>query len=177
MKGFIMHPLDVFHFCPKCGADQFYISSPASKKCAVCGFEFYKNPVPAAAIVAFDDQDRLLCIRRAKNPGKGTLGVPGGFMDKGETIQETAIRETKEETGIDVEVVSLLDNIPNSYVYAGMEQNPIDFYFLGKIKDITQMHPQEGETAEVLFIPRDQINPNDFGMLSTQTLLKKLLNK
>ncbi|MGN1063347.1 MAG: DNA mismatch repair protein MutT, partial [Alphaproteobacteria bacterium] len=74
-----MHPLNLFRFCPKCGSNRFQESSPFSKKCADCGFEYFKNPVIGVAVAAFDTQDRLLCIRRGKEPAKGTLGLPGGF--------------------------------------------------------------------------------------------------
>lgn len=172
-----MHPLDTFHFCPKCGSDQFNIHSPVSKKCAVCGFEYFKNAIMGAAVVLFDDQDRLLCIRRGKNPGKGTLSVPGGFVDIGEKIEEAAVREVKEETGIDAELTGLIANIPNTYIYSNMEQYPLDFYFSGKIIDMSGMQPQVGEASEILFIPRTALNPDDFGMESTRVLLKKMLNK
>lgn len=172
-----MHPLDIFKFCPKCSSSHFLESTPIAKKCADCGFEHFKNPVMGAAVVIFDDQDRLLCIRRAKNPGKGTLGVPGGFVDIKETIEQAAIRETKEETGIEIEVSGLIANIPNTYIYNGEERYPLDFYFSGKIKNMSGMHAQEGEVDDVLFIPRDEINPDEFGMASSRILLKKILNK
>lgn len=172
-----MHPLDIFHFCPKCGSNQFNVHSPTSKKCDICGFEYFKNPVIGAAAVVFDNKDRLLCIRRAKNPGKGTLALPGGFVDNGETIEQAAVREAKEETGIDVKLTGLIANIPNTYIYSGMEQYPLDFFFGAEITDLSCMRPQEGEAGEILFIPREQINPKDFGMLSTQIFLKNLLKK
>lgn len=57
-----------------------------------------------AAVV--DDEDRVLVVQRA---GDGSWCLPAGFSDPGETPAETAVRETKEETGLDVEAVDLLD--------------------------------------------------------------------
>ena len=119
----------------------------------------------------------MLYIRRLKNPGAGLLGVPGGFVDLEETIEQAVARETLEETGIQIEVVELIANIPNSYVYKGVEQYPLDFYYSGKIVDISGMRPQVGETAEILFIPLDKIDIDSFAMESTRKLLRCLLEK
>ena len=172
-----MHPLNHFNFCPKCGSNRFAENSENSKKCEVCGFEFFKNPTIGCGAIVFDDQDRLLCIRRLKNPGAGLLGVPGGFVDLEETIEQAVARETLEETGIQIEVVELIANIPNSYVYKGVEQYPLDFYYSGKIVDISGMRPQIGETAEILFIPRNEINIDSFAMPSCKELLRRILGR
>lgn len=61
--------------------------------------------VPAASAVVIDEDDRLLLAKRTDND---LWTIPGGTMKPGETIAETAVREVKEETGLDVEVVSLV---------------------------------------------------------------------
>lgn len=61
--------------------------------------------VPSANVIVVDDDGRVLFIRRTDN---GNLAVPGGGMDLGESIVDTAVRETKEETGIDVEITGLV---------------------------------------------------------------------
>jgi ADP-ribose pyrophosphatase YjhB (NUDIX family) len=61
--------------------------------------------VPAASAVVVDDEGRLLLAKRTDN---SLWTIPGGTMKPGESIAETAIREVKEETGLDVEVVSLV---------------------------------------------------------------------
>ena len=61
--------------------------------------------VPAASAVVTDEDGRLLLAKRTDND---LWTIPGGTMEPGETIAETAVREVKEETGIDVEVVSLV---------------------------------------------------------------------
>ena len=60
--------------------------------------------VPAVSVVVTNDADEILLIRRTDN---GTWALPGGAMDIGESLAQAAIRETKEETGIDCEITGL----------------------------------------------------------------------
>ncbi len=170
-----MHPLDSFRFCPQCGSSRFDIHAFNAKKCADCGFEYYKNPSPGVGVLIFDNQDRLLCIRRGKNPGKGLLGLPGGFVDLNETIEEAAIREVWEETGIKIELKDFLGNIPNTYIYSGIEQYPLDFYFSATITDDSHIKMQVDEITDILFIPRTEIKIEAFAFHSARILLKKIL--
>jgi 8-oxo-dGTP diphosphatase len=54
-------------------------------------------------------QGKLLLVKRTKEPGKGTWSFPGGAVELGETTVEAALREVKEETGLDIEIESLFD--------------------------------------------------------------------
>lgn len=75
--------------------------------------EHYNDPaaprpnrlIPAASAVVADGDGRILLARRRDNQ---LWTIPGGAMEPGEFIGQTAVREVKEETGIDVEVVSLV---------------------------------------------------------------------
>ncbi|MDR1694016.1 MAG: NUDIX domain-containing protein [Lactobacillaceae bacterium] len=171
------HPLDAFKYCPKCGSDKFGIKSPIAKKCGNCGFEFYKNPAIGAGPIIVDEKGRLLTIRRAKEPGKNMLGLPGGFVDIKETIEEALIRETKEEINVDIEVEKYLFSIPNSYLYQSVNSYPLDFFFKCGIKDMSRMKIDINEVLEVIFIEKDKINPDDFGLPSNKTAIKKLLDE
>lgn len=59
------------------------------------------------------DGDRILVVKRENEPGKGLWSIPGGLLEVGETVQEGVKREIREETGLDVEVVELLDVVDN----------------------------------------------------------------
>ena len=65
--------------------------------------EIYKNPVPTVDIIIEVDLGGVILIKR-KNPPMG-WAIPGGFVDYGETLEEAAVREAKEETNLDVELV------------------------------------------------------------------------
>ena len=92
------HPLSQFRYCPKCGSEHFKVHNEKSKQCADCGFIYYFNPSSATVALILNEKNELLVCRRAKAPAKGTLDLPGGFIDMTETGEEGVAREVLEET-------------------------------------------------------------------------------
>ena len=174
-----MHPLDKFHFCPVCGSDQFEGNNFKSKKCRACGFTYYANPCSATAAFIVNDRQEMLVVRRAKEPAKGTLDLPGGFVDMGETVEEGMRREIKEETGLDVHDIQYLFSSPNVYVYSGMGIHTLDMDFLvpvhGDPEAIKAVVRAADDAAEALWIPISQVNPDDFGLTSIRNAVIRFL--
>jgi ADP-ribose pyrophosphatase YjhB (NUDIX family) len=83
--------------CHFCGVK--YADPKWPRVCAGCGNTTWRNPIPVAVVVLPVD-DGLLMIRRGIEPMKGKLALPGGYVDFGETWQQGAARELREETGI-----------------------------------------------------------------------------
>jgi len=94
-------------FCPRCAApaDVHY---PRSLVCPQCGYKAFFNPKPVAAAVVRDASGRFVLLRRGFEPGKGLWTFPGGFVDLGESVEEAAIRETREELAVDIELGRLI---------------------------------------------------------------------
>jgi ADP-ribose pyrophosphatase YjhB (NUDIX family) len=80
-------------------------------KCPACGWIHFANPSPAAGTISHPPGDltQILLVERAINPFKGTWGIPAGFEEADETPESCAIRETHEETGAEIRIVSLFD--------------------------------------------------------------------
>jgi 8-oxo-dGTP diphosphatase len=90
--------------------------------CSRCGFVQHRNPAPTVSILVLDN-GRVLLGRRSREPGKGTWSLPSGYIDYEDDFLTTAIREAKEETGLDIEIRSVI-NVVSSFVTP-------KFHFLG----------------------------------------------
>ncbi len=99
--------------CSFCGAG-FMATQPWPRRCPACGNTTYLNPVPVA-VVLVPVGEGLVVIRRNIEPRKGTLTLPGGYIDLGETWQEAGIREVREETGIDIGGELALYDVMNGF--------------------------------------------------------------
>lgn len=93
--------------CSYCG-NPFEEDQAWPRKCANCGRTSYLNPLPVA-VVLLPVGNGVLTVRRAIEPGKGRLALPGGFIGMGESWQEAAARELFEETGLTTEATQIGD--------------------------------------------------------------------
>jgi 8-oxo-dGTP diphosphatase len=76
--------------------------------CPVCRSFFYENPLPVVSCIVEENRE-ILIVKRDRRPFKGHWCLPTGFAESGEAIEEAALRELKEETGIEGRIVKLLD--------------------------------------------------------------------
>lgn len=140
-----MRPAELFRFCPRCAAPR-----PADNvahtplRCPACGLTFYFNPTVAAAAFVFDAAGRVLLIRRAKDPAAGKLGVPGGFIDFGESAEDGLRREVREEVGLEIADVRFLVSFPNLYHYREVAYPVVDLYFAADARDADRAKPLDG---------------------------------
>jgi len=108
-----------FKFCPRCGGpleSRFLKSTePERPVCTRCGFIFYLDPKIAVGTIIKVAGDRIVLVRRAIEPGYGLWVFPGGYVDRGEPLTVAAVREAREECGLDVR----LDGLVNIYSYPG----------------------------------------------------------
>ncbi len=113
--------------CPKCGAPVYV----------------YQNPIPTVDII-IETEKGIVLIKR-KNPPYG-WAIPGGFVDYGESLEEAAIREAKEETGLDVELVRQFHTYSNPN--RDPRQHTITTVYIAKAKGV----PKAGDDAADLGI-------------------------
>ena len=82
--------------------------------CPACGYIWYRNPVPAAGVLVVE-AGQVLLVRRKYDPRAGQWCIPAGFMEAGETPEQSAVRELREETGLIARLTGLFG------VYAGFD--------------------------------------------------------
>jgi len=104
------HWMIEFAFCPTCGHAMGSGIRHGQQRpvCPACGFVHFANP-RVAVVLLLTEGDRLLLIKRGAWPEKGKWALPAGFVDLGEAPEDAAIREMKEETGLEVSIQGLLD--------------------------------------------------------------------
>ena len=78
----------------------------------------YKIPSLTTDIFIFDDKTNFILIKRKNEPFKNSWALPGGFVEYGESVEMSAVREAKEETSIDVELIDLVN------VYSKPDRDP-----------------------------------------------------
>ena len=121
-----------FTYCPRCRAEMVNreVYGRMRRVCSdsSCRFVQFIDPKVTAAVMAEQD-GRLLLVRRAMEPELGRWCFPGGFMEIGETPQQTAKRECQEESGYDVEITRLID----VYYYEDYRGSGVLIMYKGKI--------------------------------------------
>ncbi len=160
-----MHFSALFTHCPACGSEKFVQNNEKSKRCESCGFVYYLNASAAVAAFIVNESGELLVCRRAKEPEKGTLDLPGGFIDENETAEEAISREIEEELNAKVLASDYLFSLPNQYEYSGLTVPTLDIFFLCRLESTTNLQPSD-DVADCFFVSPNELNPDLFGLKS-----------
>ncbi|MCL2327343.1 MAG: NUDIX domain-containing protein [Bacteroidetes bacterium] len=133
------NPKYVFRYCPRCGSNTFTPFGEKAHKCADCKFELYTNAAGAVAALIRNEKGEILFTRRAFNPGKGTLDLPGGFIDPNETAEKALAREVREELNLHIDKAVYKGSFPNEYVFSGLSVFTIDLVFECTVLDFSTL--------------------------------------
>lgn len=127
-------PSSLFAYCPRCAQARSGETDAVRFLCDGCGFVYYYNVAASASALILANDRSALFIRRARDPGKGKLALPGGFIDRGETAESAALREVREEAGIKLRSLQFLASFPNLYSYRGVEYPVVDLFFVARVE-------------------------------------------
>ena len=143
------------NYCLLCGNKLELVTDEENKlrpQCTMCGWKYYKNPIPASACVIINQDDELLIIKRKIAPAAGEWALPSGYIEIDQDPAQAAVEEMQEETGLKGEVVDFLGYYSdNSPIY----EKVISFGFLMKV---TGGKLQAGDDAsEACYVPLAQV--------------------
>lgn len=137
---------NTFRFCPRCGSESL-AAGEVPFRCAQCEYAFFFGPVTAVGGILPDERGRVLLIRRARNPGRGRFGLPGGFVDRGESGETALRREVQEELNLEVTDFQFLLSLPNFYTYGDVTAPVVDLFFVCQCHDLDRVQPNSDEVA------------------------------
>jgi ADP-ribose pyrophosphatase YjhB (NUDIX family) len=138
--------------CPHCATE-----SEQPLTCDRCGWRWYANPKPAAAVLLErhadgDAEPSVLLLRRAVEPGFGEWDLPAGFLDPGESFEMAARRETREESGIEVELVALTG------VYHSQPANAVTAVFRARAVNPSAPVRTDFESSDHAWVARSAVD-------------------
>ena len=168
-----------FNFCPNCGGKNIKNVNMRKWKCDDCGFTLYNNVAAAVGLVIQNEQGKVLFEKRAKEPRKGFLALPGGFVDPNESAEEACFRECREEIGVEPLSVKYIATFPNTYEYKNVIYKTCDIFFEAILPKNAELHAQEGEVLgfeEVLIQSEEDLIDIPLAFESARKTLKLWLN-
>jgi ADP-ribose pyrophosphatase YjhB (NUDIX family) len=155
-----------FRFCPRCGGtlDRKIVKSnePRRLVCQACSFIFYQDPKVVAGTV-FTLEGGIVLLQRGVEPSLGKWVFPGGYVDRGESVQDAAVRETREESQLDVKLGPLLN------VYSYRRSPNVIVVYTAKVTGGELVAADESVDARI-FKP-EEIPWNDLAFDSTREAL------
>jgi ADP-ribose pyrophosphatase YjhB (NUDIX family) len=140
------------NFCSRCGSPLLFGTVPGEERerlaCSECGHVVYVNPRLVVTTLPITDAGEIVLIRRGIEPGKGSWAQPGGFLEVDETVNQAAVRETFEETGLLVEPGEIVG------LYTRLEASVVTIAFEARIVGGTAA-PTPEATEVVAYAPED----------------------
>lgn len=164
--------IEAYMHCPLCGSEDYALHGNG-RVCGGCGHQDFNNPITAVAAFILDHNDRVLLIRRAKDPARTKLAPPGGFVDAGESLEQAIRREIAEEVGLEVQEVRYLSSHPNDYTYHALGRPVCDVFFVAEAQSC-EVFLQTEEASAWQWHPLAEIDAADLAFDSMRHALAEL---
>lgn len=166
-----------FFFCPRCGHGHLNFFPPNKYHCHDCQALVYQNTAAACAAILTWHR-KILFLVRAKDPAKGMLDLPGGFIDPGESAEDAVSREIFEELGLQVLDLKYLGSEPNRYLYREITYPTCDLIFTGQLPSLPQVNNlQKDEVSDFLVLGPEEINLEEIAFPSLRKAVAEFLSQ
>jgi len=170
--------LELYKFCPKCGGameskehDESVMPTCVDAK---CGYIFWQNSSPCVVTIMQNDKGLVLMTERGIDPDKGKLDLPGGFVKWGEPPAEAAVRETREEIGVEVELVDLVGLEIDDYWYQGLWEKTLTVGYIARIIKGEPHVADANEVASITWIDPDNFKPEQMAFSCNEVFLREI---
>jgi NAD+ diphosphatase len=162
--------MKTFNYCPSCGSRGIVFDGIKEFTCEDCSFTYFQN-VAAAAGTILECEGKIVLIKRKQEPSKGLLDLPGGFVDPGETAEEAARREIREELKIDVDTLQYIASHWNTYEFKDVCYHSCDLLFYSKINAFPTEF-DETEVEELVLMDPTEIRDDEIAFESIKVGLR-----
>lgn len=160
-----------FRFCPRCGGalDKKIVkeNEPRRLVCRACSFIFYQDPKVVAGTV-FTIDGGIVLLKRGVEPALGKWVFPGGYVDRGESVRDAAVRETREESSLEVKLGPLLN------VYSYPRSPNVIIVYTAEVIGGTLAAADESLAAQIFAPP--EVPWDDLAFDSTKDALKDYID-
>lgn len=159
-------------YCASCGSALEDRGHEGSRHCPACGRDWYRNMAPTAGAAIVKDHKALVTVR-ARDPEKGRLDVPGGFLGPDEHPLTGLKREVAEELGIEIEVQvsDCLSMVPHPYGEGGDIVLALGF----RARWVSGEPQPNDDVAEIRWLTADEIAAANFAWEHDRELLRRAL--
>ena len=150
------------NFCPRCGhaLQDAFVFARQRRVCPACGLVVFHDHKVAAAVVVANAAGEMLLIKRAGNPRRGYWGLPAGFVDFDESPAEAAVRECREETGLELGTVKLL-----TVVHGREHQRGANIIIVYEGLDVNGTLSPADDALDARFFPLEALPPLAFSSI------------
>ena len=160
------------NFCSNCGSDKLIVKIPENDHrlrtvCEDCNYIFYENPQIVVGTIPIYN-GKVLLAKRGIEPQKGKWNLPAGFLERGESIENGALRETEEETNCSVKDVKLFS------IYYSLSNHLYIFYLANLKSDKFDIN---FESPEISFFNKEDIPWENIAFESNTHALKSFFDK
>lgn len=164
-------PTEPYRFCP---ADGTKLSEPRPSggvTCPLCGQSWYRNSSPAVGAVILEGSRALVTVR-AREPEKGRVDLPGGFLEVGEHPKNGLVREAREELGVEIEVLGA-PILLETHTYGPEGNYVLAIGFRANIVEGT-LNPTD-DVADVRWLSAEEVDDTNFAWEHDREMVREAL--
>jgi NADH pyrophosphatase NudC (nudix superfamily) len=166
----------MFKYCPKCGTEKIEFINNRYFKCSNCEFVYFHNVATATAAIIVHNNEILMTVR-AKNPKKGKLDLPGGFVNPNESLEQSLSREINEELGLKLTNWLYFCGLPNTYTFKDITYYTQDCVFINRLASKPAITIEQSEITDYLWLDMDLLDPSRMAFNSLRTAVEHFIQQ